>query len=81
MMSISIQNGFLVYVSVLLALLAAATLWEWWRTWGNSWHMSSENLVQCHDCHRAFVLARGRRQARCPRCDAVCTARRKRSSG
>jgi len=72
---VDLQSGFIVYLCLTLAALVALAAEEWWRTRLNGWHMSRELLCRCDDCHFAFVVQRGARTARCPRCDRLCAIR------
>ena len=77
MITITVQSAFVLYLAIMLVLLVVLAIHEWWYNRANAWHISEESLCRCADCHFTFVVRRRIRNARCPRCDKLCSIPRK----
>ncbi len=77
MISVHLQTGFALYLTVMLVFAAVLALQEWWHERNHGWHVAEENLCRCPDCHYTFVVRRNARSARCARCHNLCLVSRK----
>lgn len=78
MISIRLQDGFLIYVLVTLGVLVWFCLREvFWRSRARQWTISEEQLAHCEQCRFTFIAPRGETRVRCPRCKKPFPLRRR----
>ncbi len=71
-----VVTAMLTYLGITLGGAAIVLIHHWFTVWRTPWNIAEEALLQCPDCHCAFVVRRHSPNGRCPRCDRLCTARR-----
>ncbi len=78
MIEVSFDTALFIYLVLWLVMLA--TLWrrEIVRLRRNEWQLSNSRLFHCDQCHHSFIIGEPVNLTRCPRCNAVCTRRRRR---
>lgn len=67
----------LTYLCVMLGAAAAVLIHHWFAEWRHPWRLSEESLLQCPECHYAFIVRRRSQTGRCPRCNRLCQVRTK----
>lgn len=77
-MGFDLVTAMLVYLCLLLAGAALLLAQQWFSESRRPWRLSEESLLQCPDCHCAFVLRRRSRNGRCPRCNRLCQVKNRR---
>ncbi len=78
MIEASFDNALLIYLVLWLVLLAVLWRREESRLKRNEWQRSNNRLFHCDSCHHSFIASEPVSLTRCPRCNAVCTRRRRR---
>lgn len=76
-MSFDVVNILLAYLCVLMGAGGFFFFLHWFTEWRSPWKLSEESLLQCEECHRAFIVRRRSTDARCPRCGKLCHLKRK----
>ncbi len=77
MIAIAPGSGFLIYLILMLAALCAVGAWEMWRARIQHWSVSEEQLTRCAKCGYSFLVRRSETVVRCPRCEKLCSIRKK----
>lgn len=77
MIGLTAEAGFLVYVLVMLGGLGALAIRDAWRAHAHGWTLSEEHVVHCEQCPCTYLVHRGVKIIRCPRCDALHSRRRR----
>jgi uncharacterized paraquat-inducible protein A len=78
MISLSIENSFIVYLFVWLITIAILWIREIWRNYAYDWSLSKDQLLSCKRCHYSFLSKHGENVSRCPRCNEICIKRKPR---
>ena len=80
MISIGLDDFFVVYI--MLALLALGVAWGrmLYSDSARGWNLSQENLCQCRKCGTVFLVKRIESVARCPSCEELARVRGKKSA-
>ena len=77
-MTVDFVTVLLTYLCVLMGVGAVLFFLHWLNEWRKPWQVSEESLLQCPDCHCAFIVRRRSNNGRCPRCEKLCQVRKKR---
>ena len=77
-MALDLPAAMLTFLCVLMGLATLLFLHHWLSEWRRPWRLSEESLLQCPECHCAFIVRRRSQTGRCPRCDRLCEVQRRR---
>lgn len=77
MIPISCTGGFLIYLFIWIIVVFILWCRELWRRKVYDWALSEGSLCICDDCHYAFLVKPNETVSRCPRCNEICSVKRK----
>jgi hypothetical protein len=77
LIEIDVQTGFFIYLFIWFAMLAFLWGRELWRDKIYDWALSEGKVCICEECHFAFLIKPNESISRCPRCDEMCTIRKR----
>ncbi len=77
MIDLEIKWAFIIYLFIWF--FGLAFLWgrEFWRSKIYDWALSEGSLCICDRCHYAFLVKPRESASRCPKCDEVCTVKKR----
>ena len=78
MIGMSFADALFAFLALWLIYLAVLWLRELNRVNRSAWRLSNSRLFHCDNCHHSFVLKKMVNLTRCPRCNAICIAKRNR---
>jgi len=77
MIAVDAQMAFFLYLLAWFVFLAILWGRELWRDKIYDWALSEGKICICDECHYAFLIKPGESVTRCPRCDEMCTVRKR----
>lgn len=76
MIRITVQDFFIIYLSVFFVVIFILWIRELARVKAYEWNISEPSLCFCGKCHYGFLVKAGEKLAYCPRCNDLCVVKK-----